>query len=184
MHLQIRKMIGTAIAVFHGLLPRDVIPISLARHSRIVLPLAPPDGLILASNDFIPFRVPPIHQTKADIEAKKPRVVQNRENLPRLEMAEAIQQRVRNFCQDILMPEVVPLVSEKTPNWSTWMINLEKNVKIPESEMAYVRASWTEWREQNVRLRQIRNQIDEEWRDVPPNLNTFSNVVKAVDAQC
>jgi len=46
------------------------------------------------------------------------------------------------------------------------MINLEKNVKIPEAEMVGVTAAWTEWREQSVRLRQMRTQIHRDVADL------------------
>jgi tRNA pseudouridine38-40 synthase len=156
---QIRKMIGTAIAVFHELLPGDIIPVSLARHSRIVLPLAPPDGLILSRNEFMPFRLPPIYQKKSDIEAQTPPVLRTQQKLPKLEMSSGILNKVEEFCENVLMPDIAPLISAKTPTWSAWMTNLERNVKIPEAEMAEVRAAWTEWREQSVRLRQIRSHI-------------------------
>lgn len=162
------------MAVFRELLPGDIIPISLARHSRIVLPLAPPDGLILASNDFMPFRIPPIHQKKADIEANMAPVVRRREDLPKLEMSEAIATRADEFCWSVLMPEVLPLVSATSPNWSAWVENLERNVKIPDVEMAEVRAAWAEWREQSVRLRQMRKQIDDEWLIIPQSKQSTS----------
>ena len=152
-------MIGTAIAVFHELLPRDIIPISLARHSRIVLPLAPPDGLILARSEFMPFRLPPIYQKKSDIKSRISPVLRTQEKHPKLEMGSKVLHKVEEFCENVLMPDILPLISAKTPNWSAWMMNLERNMKIPEAEMAEVRAAWTEWREQSVRLRQMRNQI-------------------------
>lgn len=166
---QIRKMIGTAIAVFHGLLPGDVIPISLARHSRIVLPLAPPDGLILVSNDFMPFRLPSVHPKKSDIEPNKPPALRIQEKHPKLEMSSAVRERVDEFCANVLMPDISPLISAKSSNWSIWIMNLERNVKIPESEIAEVRAAWTEWREQSVRLRQMKNQINHHVPDLSQN---------------
>lgn len=171
--LQIRKMIGTAIAAFHELLPRDIIPVSLARHSRIVLPLAPPDGLILVRNEFMPFRLPPIYQKKIDIEADTPPVLRTQAKHPKLEMSGKILHKVEEFSEIVLMPDILPLISAKAPNWIAWMMNLERNVKIPEAEMAEVRAAWTEWREQSGRLRQMRKQIQKDRADLSQHDQVF-----------
>ncbi len=164
--MQIRKMIGTAVAVFMDLLPPDTIPISLARHARVVLPLAPSDGLILASNSFTPFRIPSFH-LKSNSASRRSVHQAKRQDLPRLEMSKAIADRVDSFNQEVLMPEIGPLVSVAAPTWSAWIENLERNAKIPESEFAQVRAAWVEWREHNVRLRQMRMQINKEWVVLP-----------------
>ncbi len=163
--MQIRKMIGTAVAVFMDLLPPDTIPISLARHARVVLPLAPSDGLILASNSFTPFRIPSFH-LKSNSASRSVHQAK-RQDLPRLKMSKAIADRVDSFNQEVLMPEIGPLVSVAAPTWSAWIENLERNAKIPESEFAQVRAAWVEWREHTVRLRQMRMQINKEWVVLP-----------------
>ncbi|CAI5468773.1 unnamed protein product [Closterium sp. Yama58-4] len=62
---QIRKMVGTALAVLHGAIPSSMLLPSLARHSRIVLPLAPPQGLLVADCSFMPFRAPKLPGNKS-----------------------------------------------------------------------------------------------------------------------
>lgn len=44
---QIRKMVGTAVAVMRGVAPADAIPLALSKERDIVTPMAPELGLFL-----------------------------------------------------------------------------------------------------------------------------------------
>eukprot|EP00897_Mesotaenium_endlicherianum_P006692 jgi/Mesen1/6050/ME000308S05243 len=63
---QIRKIVGTALAVHRGLLPAELVQVSLARHSRVVLPLAPPETLVLAHSEFFAFPAQPQKKKKEE----------------------------------------------------------------------------------------------------------------------
>ncbi|CAI7882851.1 unnamed protein product [Closterium sp. NIES-53] len=70
-------MVGTALAVLHGAIPPSMLLPSLARHSRIVLPLAPPQGLLLADCSFMPFRAPKLPGNKSSSSAAELEVPQS-----------------------------------------------------------------------------------------------------------
>ncbi|KAI5079597.1 hypothetical protein GOP47_0005076 [Adiantum capillus-veneris] len=131
---QIRKMIGTAVAVMRDVLPLDVIPISLSCSARVVLPIAPSEGLFLASNDFYPFRT-----------LLRPRGAPQMENLPKLEMSAKVLERKEKFWHDVLRPHMVDLLQNNKALWEGWLELLERR-RICESEMQPVRRAWSEWR--------------------------------------
>ena len=53
---QIRKMVAAAVAVTRGVWPQGLLEVSLARHARVVTPIAPASTLYLADAEFMPFR--------------------------------------------------------------------------------------------------------------------------------
>ncbi|BBN16653.1 tRNA pseudouridine38-40 synthase [Marchantia polymorpha subsp. ruderalis] len=145
---QIRKMVATAVGVARGLLPRDIISLSLCRHTRVILPLAPSEGLLLARNSFYPFRqllAPASERAFRESDVG----VERLKELPKLHMSNRIEENVDVFWRNVLLPRMTPLLDESLPHWSFFLKNLELQGFIGEAEIAEVRTKWTNWREES-----------------------------------
>ncbi|CAN6289513.1 unnamed protein product [Urochloa humidicola] len=138
---QIRKMVGTAVAVKRGLLPKDIIELSLAKFSRIVLPIAPSEVLILRDNSFC---------TKN----KEGRIV--RPGIDSMNKSVEVRKGVEEFYRAALLPELAKFLDPSMPPWKEWVENLDRFAAISDSQLDEVREAYRIWKADYDRVKMAR----------------------------
>ncbi|WIA38279.1 hypothetical protein OEZ86_001619 [Tetradesmus obliquus] len=105
---QIRHMVGAAVAVVRGVMPRELIELSLSAPGRVTLPRAPPHTLLLSGSQFSPFPTgwgldtPLVAKWTGD----------------RLRMRDDAQTELQEFRQQVFDPALNNVLQH--PDWDTW----------------------------------------------------------------
>eukprot|EP00850_Spirogloea_muscicola_P020801 SM000227S07447 [mRNA] locus=s227:88731:91740:+ [translate_table: standard] len=142
---QIRKMMGTAIATLRGVLSPDILPVSLARHSRIPLPLAPAEGLVLTGSIFFPLRQQAPKQIASDDTVSVSLSAQCDWGQALVKLSPRAQEEADTFlAANVLTAMAASLTVDKAP-WKVWLERLHEKPWLGAEDVQSLIAAFTSW---------------------------------------
>ena len=132
---QIRKMVGTAVAVARGRLAMEFVEAALQRPCRARTPVAPASTLVLADATFWPF--------KADTHSGGAQKDEERS----LQISDATHARMAAWSSSVLQPALGPALA--STDWVEWVDNLMGHLTCPmPEEVDLIVAHAREWVDQ------------------------------------
>ena len=132
---QIRKMVGTAVAVARGRLAMEFVEAALQRPCRARTPVAPASTLVLADATFWPF--------KADTHSGGAQKDEERS----LQISDATHARMAAWSASVLQPALGPALA--SADWVEWVDNLMGDLTCPlPEEVDLIVAHVREWVDQ------------------------------------
>ena len=156
------------MAVLRGDIPQSLLLPSLAPHCRVVLPLAPSQGLLLTDCKFLPFRgkkgkagvatnndalggderTRSTESDDAKFRLSQPRWLSSEEDGPvwdKLRMTKDVRSAVKSFWEAEVLPEMMKNMDGSKEPWVSWIENLNSHSWASVEEIEEVVGAFQAW---------------------------------------